>query len=193
MKKCFECGVAIKATKWVRKEDRNNLRFCHECGCIKYQCEERVTHKMSDTRFYRKWGSMKYRAKNVSKYAHVDVCERWQSFENFNEDMYVSYQEHLDEHGEKQTTLDRIDSLGNYEPSNCRWATHYQQCRNKRDNNFLTHESKTMILTDWARELGVNHQLLSKRLKLGWSVEKTLTLPSRNSANDYVKSLEEKI
>jgi hypothetical protein len=56
----------------------------------------------------------------------VTICERWMSFDNFLADM-----------GERPEgrTLDRIDPYGNYEPSNCRWATYAEQTHNRRKTN----------------------------------------------------------
>lgn len=53
----------------------------------------------------------------------IKVCERWNIFENFYFDM-----------GERPAgmQLDRIDCLGNYEPSNCRWATKEENLKNMR-------------------------------------------------------------
>jgi hypothetical protein len=78
---------------------------------------------MTGTITYSTWLSMTKRCRNKEPgYENISVCERWLRFENFLADM-----------GERPSlaySIDRIDSRGNYEPGNCRWATAAQQRRN---------------------------------------------------------------
>ena len=95
----------------------------------------------------------------------ITVCERWLDFMNFKEDMYNSYLEHINNFGEQDTTLDRIDVNGNYEPSNCRWADIYEQENNKRDNIVLTYNGMTKTLPEWARYLDLPYSTLANRYR----------------------------
>jgi hypothetical protein len=130
---------------------------------------------MRKTREYRIWMAMKRRCQNPNekfypKYGGVGikVCDRWQSFENFFADMGAAP---TDKH-----ELDRYpDRSGNYEPGNVRWATRTENNRNRCSSVLLTFRGRTQHLVDWAKELGVHHQKISKRLKRGWPVEKALS------------------
>jgi hypothetical protein len=118
-------------------------------------------HGMSGTRTFKSWDSMLGRCKpNVRGYEHVTVCDRWrESFLNFLADM-----------GERpeSTTLDRYpNKYGNYEPTNCRWATPGQQQRNIRKNLYLTVDGVTKLLVDWADEKGIPRDLLRRRYHAG--------------------------
>ena len=108
------------------------------CVCLGNQLRtERFTlHGMAETRIYKIWVGMKDRCFNPKNTNYgkrgITVCERWLKFENFRDDTYESYQKHVEEFGENQTSIDRINNDGNYEPSNCRWATLSEQSNNTR-------------------------------------------------------------
>jgi hypothetical protein len=100
----------------------------------------------------------------------ITVCDRWRnSFENFLAD--------VGPRPSPRHTLERIDNDGPYSPENCCWATPKEQGRNKRTNHLLTFQGETRCLTDWAESTGLRVSTLYRRLKNGWSVERTLTTP----------------
>lgn len=131
-----KCGVEITlaACKLISRNNKS-------CGCKKRSVlgDASRTHGQSNSRItgysnrtYGIWQAMRGRCLNPnnSRWTSyggrgIAVCERWNSFQNFLEDM-----------GEvpDKLTLDRINVDGNYEPSNCRWATWEEQAKNKRKN-----------------------------------------------------------
>lgn len=153
------------------------------------------SHGESRTRFYRIWCAMKKRCqrptcKNYADYGGrgIKVCPRWQSFANFRLDMLASYEVHVMKHGPANTSIERKDHNGDYTPANCGWATRLVQMRNTRANLFLTLNGKSLTLVEWSRETGIAHQTISRRLRLGWPIEKALTLPPVVGRNQFTST-----
>jgi hypothetical protein len=138
------------------------------------ECRGRYSGK-SDTTEYSTWHGMIQRCTNPNSPRYdryggrgISVCSRWrESFQNFLDDM-----------GRKPSqshSIDRINNDGNYEPSNCRWATQAEQMRNASSANLLTHNGETLCLTDWSIKTGISISGLRHRIALGWTVEEILT------------------
>lgn len=141
------------------------------CGCLKKQ-QDRInltanhSHKMSRTRLYHTWINMKSRCYNKNNKCYdiygergITVCDEWiNSFESFkNWAAENGYSESL--------TLDRIDTNGNYEPDNCRWATPKEQANNRRTNHLITIDGTTKNLTQWCEYLGVKVTAVKDRAR----------------------------
>ncbi len=126
--------------------------------------DARIKHGMEGTRFYRIWGSMIQRVRNPKRKVYylyggrgIVVCEKWKNFKGFYEDMFDSYSKHIDSFGERQTTLDRVDNNGNYEQSNCRWATLQEQRRNNsRKVKLYEYRGVKLCLKDWHKLTGIS-------------------------------------
>jgi len=110
------------------------------CGCLRNEMSKKrlSKHNMEGIRFYRIWHNIKTRCLNPKYNCYhryggrgITVCDKWLDFINFRDDMYNSYLEHVKKFGIKQTSIDRINNDGNYELSNCRWATIIEQSMNK--------------------------------------------------------------
>ena len=111
--------------------------------------------------------SMFYRCYNpkCSQYKNyggrgIKVCDEWkESIEAFAEWVKTSnYEEGL--------TLDRIDVNGNYEPSNCRWATIKQQANNRRTSAYITINGETKTVAEWSEYSGLKPSTISRRYRL---------------------------
>lgn len=124
-------------------------------------------HGLHGTPTYKSWAEMKYRCnKNIRNYKNISYCDRWEKFENFLEDM-----------GERphDTTLDRIDVYGNYEPNNCRWADIITQENNRTNNTKYIVDGEKLTLTQIARKYEISRSNLANKVYLyKWSIEKAI-------------------
>lgn len=147
------------------------------CRCI------RTTHGKSKTPEYHTWWLMKERClnKTVFGYRHyggrgIRVCKRWlHSFENFLSDM-----------GERPKgevgmwSIDRKNSNGNYTPSNCRWATKYEQALNRSCTVFVKYKGiKTALCKLAPRISKVNYWTIYYRIRTGWPVGLAMSTPAK--------------
>lgn len=151
------------------------------CGCLRREIIVRIKtkhgHSTSSVRSreYRSWDMMKQRCLNPRNKRYpayggrgIQVCDRWQkSFIAFFEDMGSC---------PPGLTIDRIDNDGDYEPSNCRWATKFQQMNNQRKSRRLTFQGRTQTITQWARELGFKRGTVEARIKRGWPIKRALSV-----------------
>ena len=138
------------------------------------------------TRFYRIYKHILSRCNNPNedkrhsgRYMHRGIKCKWKTFQSFIDDMYISYQKHVKEFGESETTIDRINNNGHYCKENCRWATRKEQAINRRTTRFYTFKGETKCMNDWIKEFGFARGCVESRLRdLHWSIEKALTTPS---------------
>lgn len=98
----------------------------------------------------------------------ITVCERWNNFLLFYEDMIDGYKPSM--------TLERINVNGNYQPSNCKWATRKEQGRNTRVNRIIVYKDEKVVLAELAERFGMPYNLLHRRLERGWSVDDAVNI-----------------
>jgi hypothetical protein len=105
----------------------------------------------------------------------ITVCDEWHN------DFMAFYSWAMNNGYSDILSIDRIDPNGNYYPENCRWITHKEQQRNKTNNRPLTAMGETKLLCDWSRITGIKQVTISRRLKLGWSIERAVSTPLRGT------------
>lgn len=127
---------------------------------------------------YRSWRAMRVRCYDSShenfKYyggRGICVCDRWHVFVNFYEDMGAR---------PKDTTLDRINPDGNYEPSNCRWATSKEQALNRRSTTLIEFNGENVVLSDLASRYGIPQTTIYRRYKQGIRDDALVETANRN-------------
>ena len=171
--KC-KCGNVTRITP-----SQFNRKCVKSCGCLRRNGTRTIDNR-SNHPLYGIWSRMIDRCENPKdkKYEYyggrgITVCDEWHNFFNF-----VKWSDSVGGRPEG-FTLDRINNDGNYEPSNCRWATRFQQSTNKSSNIVLDFNGESKTLVEWSISTGIKWYVLWNRYKSGWSVEKILSTPPK--------------
>lgn len=129
-----------------------------------------ITHRLSKTRFYEIYLNLNRRCneKTNNRYYRYGArgikCE-WKCFEEFRDDMYKSYLEHYEKYGKKNTTIDRINSNGNYCKENCRWANLIEQARTRSSTVLIEINGESKSMREWARIYNKPYTTIFNRIK----------------------------
>jgi len=152
--KCLVCGTERIVLK-------QNIK---DTVCQSEVCRKKI-EAYSNTRLYRIWSGIKGRCYCKTQTAYkrygakgIKMCDSWK-------DNYMNFYEWAMSHGyTDELSIDRINSKGNYEPKNCRWATDKQQMANRSNTAFVTVNNETLTLAAWAERLHVPRTRLSAYL-----------------------------
>lgn len=176
--KCF-CGKLFKRFPSDIIKPLKNLSFFQSCGCLKG-----VTHGMSRRgsthSLHKLWTGMRARCRTHKDYAGkcIKVCDRWQVFENFFNDI-----------GKKPvgSTLERIDNKGDYSPQNVRWATMKEQAANRSTSTNYTFLGETLPLKVWSIRLGFSPSVFRHRLRTYGDIPEILFCAKKRTRRDAVQ------
>lgn len=150
------------------------------CGCLNRErtIERNIAntkHHTKSNRLYRIYYGILTRCLNEKSPNYqlygakgVTVCKEWK-------DNYEAFKEWSLKNGYRDDlTIDRINPKGDYEPSNCRWATPKEQATNRSNVKLYTYNGKTLCISDWAKEFGIKYITLYQRLKKGIPFEEAI-------------------
>ena len=154
------------------------------CGCAAVENHFHI-HNGKGTRLYSIGKGMRQRCNNPNNHAYhhyggrgITICEEWSSFENFRDWA-------LENGYEDTLTIDRKDNDGNYEPSNCRWATQKEQMNNVSYNRRIEWNGEEHTVAEWSEITGISRGVIVARLNNGWNIERTLTEVSYLGKNQF--------
>ena len=121
---------------------------------------KKTEHDENRERIKRIWRNMIARCEHPSNSAFelygergIAVYNEWHDFEAF-------YKWSIQNGYSKELSIDRIDTNGNYQPDNCRWADAVTQANNNRGNHRITVNGENHTIAEWARLLGASYNLV---------------------------------
>lgn len=172
-----DCGTEI-VTRAARFRGKRPLL---SCGCYRVP-REGNPNAATKHRLYSLWHGMISRTKNENDPIYggrgIKVCERWKTGDGDR----IGFQCFLEDMGPRPSPKHSIDRYpnndGDYEPTNCRWATNKEQSRNRRQNIFVEVDGKRLCLMDAVPLLKsvVDYDCVLSRLDRGWPLKHAISL-----------------
>lgn len=142
------------------------------CGCLNAENREKhiqkmTTHHLRNSSLYNIWIAMRRRCEDENGRTYkwyggrgISVCSEWlgdNGFQNF-------YDWAMENGYENGLTIDRKDTNGNYEPSNCRWVTMKVQSNNTRRNIVIEYNGETKTLKELCEKYGLEYAIMHHRV-----------------------------
>lgn len=183
----FECDCEC-GNKKIASYSNIKCGNVRSCGC--WQRESRIithtTHRKENLKLYKVYDGMKQRCCNPNNISYknyggrgITVCDEWLGKHGFD-----TFFEWANKNGYKEgLSIDRIDNNKGYSPSNCKWATLYEQGANKRNNIVITYHGETHIISEWARIYGIKSGTIRKRYHAGYRGEQLFSKTSMCGGN----------
>jgi hypothetical protein len=139
------------------------------CGCLAGDVTSQRNHRhgKSTSAEYAAWCNARSRCRNQNNNEYHRYGARGITFSTCL-DAFDVFMEEVGPKPSPLHSLDRIDTNGNYEPGNIRWATPKEQSRNTRRNIHVIVNGDLMVLTDAARLAGLSRLAVTKRRLRGW-------------------------
>lgn len=183
-----DCGnTTIVASRHLNE---NGTKSCGKCPDRDITTYPGYKHGMKGTRLYQIWRGIIDRCENPSVECYKDyggrgisICAEWR-------DNFEIFHSWAIKNGYDNTlSIDRFpNNNGNYEPSNCRWATTEEQSNNKRNSVIIEFNGKSQTVMQWAKELKLSPHTLYSRLRKGLNPEDILRIKNDGSTFDISKS-----
>jgi hypothetical protein len=173
-----EC-LCVCGTRKRLRHDMVISGHVKSCGCLVKDKEYCTKHGYAKTKLYGVFKNMHQRCNNPSNPGYfryggrgITICYEWQSF-----DLFLSWA--LENGYREGLSLEREHNDGNYEPSNCFWATDLEQMNNTRRSRRVTAFGETKSLSQWSRDsrCKVSKPGLRKRLNNGIDPEIAISSP----------------